>query len=48
MAYRWIRFRLCEEVYRQALAAAESDRRSVANWLTVIVERALAEEEKVT
>ncbi len=36
-------FRISEELLEQAQRAAEADRRSLSNWLAVVVERALAE-----
>ena len=36
-------FRISEEHLEQARQAAEADRRSLSNWLALIVERALEE-----
>lgn len=40
---RYVRIQLEETVYERARQAAEADRRSLANWLAVTVERALKE-----
>ena len=37
--------RLSDELHARAVAAAAADRRSLANWLTLVVERAVAEAE---
>ena len=36
-------FRISEELLDQAQQAAKADRRSLSNWLSLVVERALAE-----
>jgi hypothetical protein len=38
---RHVHLKLEQETYERARQAAEADRRSLANWLTVLVERAL-------
>jgi predicted HicB family RNase H-like nuclease len=38
---RWVHFRIAEELYERARAAATADRRSLSNWLALVVERAL-------
>lgn len=40
---RYVRIPLEEAVYERARQAAQADRRSLANWLAVLVERALEE-----
>ncbi len=42
MGTRWVRFRLDEELHEQALKAAAADRRSLGNWVSVIIERSLS------
>jgi predicted HicB family RNase H-like nuclease len=37
--------RLSDELHARAVAAAAADRRSLANWLALVVERAVAEAE---
>ena len=38
-------FRLSEKLLEQAQRAADADRRSLSNWLALVVERALEEAE---
>lgn len=40
---RWIHFRIDEALYERMRAEAAADRRSLANWLSVTIERLLAE-----
>lgn len=40
---RLAHIRLSDDVYERAQKAAEADRRSLANWLAVTIERALDE-----
>lgn len=40
---RHVHLKLDQETYERARQAAEADRRSLANWLAVLVERALEE-----
>lgn len=40
---RYIRIKLDQPLYDRARQAAQVDRRSLANWLVVLVERALSE-----
>jgi hypothetical protein len=35
---------MSEELYERAQQAAEADRRTLSNWLVVVVERALGDE----
>jgi hypothetical protein len=37
---RYVRFQLEQEIWERARRAAKADRRSLANWLAVTVERA--------
>jgi predicted HicB family RNase H-like nuclease len=37
--------RLSDELHARAVAAAAADRRSLANWLTLVVERAVTDAE---
>lgn len=46
MTARRVHFHLDEDVYERAQQAAEADRRSLSNWLSVLVERALKEAHK--
>ena len=39
-------FRISDELLDRAQRAAEADRRSLSNWLAVVVERALEEASK--
>jgi hypothetical protein len=41
MTLRHVHLKLDQQLYERARQAAEADRRSLANWLTVLVERAL-------
>ena len=43
MTARYVRIQLEQAVYDRARQAAAADRRSLANWLAVTVERALRE-----
>lgn len=38
---RYVRIKLDQPLYDRARQAAEADRRSLANWLVVLVERAV-------
>ena len=42
MLVRWVHFRVDEDLHKQMREAAAADRRSLSNWLALIVERALA------
>lgn len=46
MTLRHVHLKLDQETYERAREAAAADRRSLANWLTVLVERALEDERK--
>lgn len=43
MTTRYVRIQLEQAVYERARQVAKADRRSLANWLVVTVERALKE-----
>jgi hypothetical protein len=43
---RYVRIGLEQAIYDRARQAAEGDRRSLANWIAVTVERALATAER--
>jgi len=46
MPSHWLHFRVSESLAQRVAAAAATERRSVSNWLALLVERALAEEQK--
>lgn len=41
---RLAHFRISEELYERAQEAAKADRRTLSNWLAVLVERAVEDE----
>jgi hypothetical protein len=43
---RLAHFRISEELYERARQAAEADRRTLSNWLAVLVERTLKDESR--
>jgi predicted HicB family RNase H-like nuclease len=43
MGTRWLHFRLDEQLLEQARQAAAADRRSLSNWVGLVIERALPE-----
>jgi predicted HicB family RNase H-like nuclease len=45
MTTRWLHFRLDEQLLEQARQAAENDRRSLSNWVSCVIERALKQGE---
>jgi hypothetical protein len=48
MSLRHIHIKVEQEIWEQAREAAEADKRSLANWVTVLVHRALAANDKET
>jgi len=41
MAMRWLHFRVDEQLYERARQVAAADRRSLSNWVALIIERAV-------
>jgi predicted HicB family RNase H-like nuclease len=48
MVLKWIGCRVDENLYARIRAAAAADRRSVANWLVLSIEKVLAESERAS
>jgi hypothetical protein len=43
---RWVHFRIDEKLYERMRTAAAADRRSLSNWLALVVEHALIRQDE--
>lgn len=46
MAMRWLHFRIDEQLHEQARQVAAADRRSLSNWVALVIERAVEQAER--